>query len=113
MKFQVSVSKAIRKAEESAKKWRERESQGKAYGFSQRDERLARELRRFKSALKRNRSNPDYFCKDMSGYIDVLQNALFHTNFIVTDEKIKKRLHKIHDELAILFYLLDDIDIVP
>lgn len=113
MKFKVSVSEAIKKAEESARIWREREAKGKAYGVAQACERNVAELKRFMVSLKKNKDNPDYYSKDVSGYIDVLQNNLFHTKFLVTDEKTKARLDKVHDELAILFYLLDEIDIVP
>lgn len=113
MKFKVSVSEAIEKAEASARGWREKEAKGKAYGFAQARERNVAELKKFMSSLKKNKNNPAYVCKDVSGYVDFLQNALFHATFLVADEKIKKRLDKVHDELAILFYLLDEIDIVP
>lgn len=113
MKFKVSVSEAIKKAEESARGWREKEATGKAYGFAQARERNVAELKKFRASLKKNKDNPAYVCKNMSGYVDMLQSALFHAKFIVTEEKIKKRLDKVHDELAILFYLLDEIDIVP
>lgn len=113
MKFQVSVSEAIKKAEESARGWREAEAKGKAYGFAQARERNVAELKKFRTSLKKHKDNPDYMCKDMSGYINVLQNALFHANLIVTDEKMKKKLDKVQNELEILFYLLDEIDIVP
>lgn len=113
MKFQVSVTEAIEKAEKSVKKWEEEEKEGKAYGFAQLHGRMASELRSFKTDLEKNRTNPAYVCKDVSGYIDVLQNDLFHAKYLITDEETKTRLNKVHDELAILFYLLDDIEIVP
>lgn len=112
MRIKISVSAAIKKAEESARGWHEAEAKGKAYGFAQFHERMAKELKRFKTDLEKNKDNPAYVCKNMSGYIDVLQNDLFHAKLIVTDEKIKRRLDKVHNELAILFYLLDGIGIV-
>lgn len=113
MKLEISVSEAIKKAEASARGWREKEARGKAYGFAQARERHVAELKKFRTSLKKHKTNPNYMCKDMSGYINVLQNNLFHAKFLVADEKIKAKLDKVHDELAILFYLLDDIDIVP
>lgn len=113
MKLKVSISDAIKKAEALAKELKEKEKQGKAYGFSQARERNVIELKKFRASLKNNKNNPNYLCKDMSGYIDVLQNALFHARSIVTDKKIRKRLDKVYEELSILYYLLDDIEIVP
>ena len=112
-KFQVSVSEAIEKSEKSVKKWEEEEKMGKAYGFAQLHKRMASGLRSFKADLEKNRNNPAYVHKDVSGYIDVLQNNLFHTKYFITDEETKKKMDKIHDELAMLIYILDDIEIVP
>ncbi|MFA5776955.1 MAG: hypothetical protein WC906_00760 [Parcubacteria group bacterium] len=110
MKFQVSVSDAIEKCEKVVKKWEEREKAGKAYGFAQIHERVASNLKSFKAELEENRNNPIYVCKDVSGYVDVLQNKLFHTR---TNPKAKKRIDKILDGLNMLIYLLDNINIVP
>lgn len=111
--MKVSVSEAIKKAETSTKRLREEEASGRVFGFADRHEKMLSDLKRFKASLEKNKNNPNYVCKNMSGYIDVLQNGLFHAKCIVTDEKIKKRLNKVYDELVILVYLLDEIDIVP
>jgi hypothetical protein len=113
MRMKVSVSEAIKKAEASTKRLREEEVLGRVFGFADRHEKMTEDLKRFKAALEKNKNDPNYMCKDMSGYIDSLQNGLFHAKFIVTDEKIKKRLDKVYNELVILVYLLDNIDIVP
>jgi hypothetical protein len=110
MKLQVSVSDAIEKAEKSAKRWEEKEKMGKAYGFAQIHGRVASNLKSFKAELEENRNNPAYVCKDVSGYVDVLQNLLFHTS---TSQEAKKRIAEVRDGLNMLIYLLDNIDIVP
>jgi hypothetical protein len=63
--------------------------------------------------LKKNKNNENYCSNTLSGYIDVLQNKLFHTELTVKDKRNKERLIKLHSELLILIYLLDGIDIVP
>jgi len=110
MKFQISVSDAIEKSEKAVKEWEKAEKMGKTYNFAQIHERIASNLKSFKADLEKNRSNPNYYCKDVSGYVDVLQNVLFHT---ITNQTAKKRIAGVRDKLNMLIYLLDNIDIIP
>ena len=110
MKFQVSVSDAIEKSEKVIKKWEEQEKLGKAYGFAQIHGRVANNLKIFKAELEENRSNPNYVRGDASGYIDILQNVLFHT---IANKEATKRISEVRDGLNMLIYLLDNIDIIP
>jgi F0F1-type ATP synthase epsilon subunit len=110
---EVSVTEAIEKAKRVIESWQKAEAKGKAYGFSPIHQRILADLENFKVELKKNKDNENYCSKTADGYVDVLQNALFHAKFNVKDKELKARLDKVHKELLLLIYILDGIDIVP
>lgn len=126
----VKVSEAIEARIKVIKGMKEMEEKGKIFGFSAIQQRSIEELKKLQKDLKKYRNNENFCAHTLDGYINLIQNQLFHAKHILgaghlegkseeelidTVKDARKRLDGIYDEILALFALAKvmNINLVP